>query len=100
MVSVTSVSRYQKRSSMYTRGLIPLKSTKLGEAVPIGTCPHDNGTNREIVLLVFFFIFIYFHNVCMRGVKGSGETANVRRLKPSLPVVICDKDKKLLIWVT
>ena len=33
---VTSVSRYQSRSSMYIRGLIPRNSTILAEAVPIG----------------------------------------------------------------
>ena len=35
MVSVTSASRYQSRSSMYIRGLIPRNSTELAEAVPI-----------------------------------------------------------------
>ena len=33
---VTSASRYQSRSSMYIRGLIPRKSMELAEAVPIG----------------------------------------------------------------
>ena len=32
---VTSASRYQSRSSMYIRGLIPRNSTELAEAVPI-----------------------------------------------------------------
>ena len=32
---VTSASRYQSRSSMYTRGLIPRNSTTLAKAVPI-----------------------------------------------------------------
>ena len=32
---VTPASRYQSRSSMYIRGLIPLSSTELAEAVPI-----------------------------------------------------------------
>ena len=32
---VTSASRYQSRSLMYIRGLIPRNSTKLAEAVPI-----------------------------------------------------------------
>ena len=35
MISVTSTSRYQSRSSMYIRGLIPRNSTELAEAVPI-----------------------------------------------------------------
>ena len=34
MVSVTSASRYQSKSSMYIRGLIPGNSTELAEAVP------------------------------------------------------------------
>ena len=34
---LTSVSRYQSRSSMYIRGLIPRTSTELVEAVPIVT---------------------------------------------------------------
>ena len=49
MVSVTSASRYitsapryppryQSRSSMYTRGLIPRNFAELAEAVPIGIC--------------------------------------------------------------
>ena len=33
---VTSASRYQSRSSMYIRGLIPLNSTELTEIFPIG----------------------------------------------------------------
>ena len=32
---VTSASRYQSRSSMYVRGLIPRNSTELAKAVPI-----------------------------------------------------------------
>ena len=32
----TSVSRFQSRSSMYIRGLIPRISTELAKAVPIG----------------------------------------------------------------
>ena len=35
MVSETSASRYQSRSSMYIRGLIPRSSTEYAEAVPI-----------------------------------------------------------------
>ena len=35
MVSVTSASRYQSRSSMYIRGLIPRNSAAFAEAVPI-----------------------------------------------------------------
>ena len=36
MIAVTSASRYQSRSSMDNRGLIPRNSMGLAEAVPIG----------------------------------------------------------------
>ena len=36
---VTSASQYQSRSLMYIRGLIPINSTELAEAVPIGLGP-------------------------------------------------------------
>ena len=34
---VTSASRYQSRTSMYIRGLIPRNFTELSEAVPINS---------------------------------------------------------------
>ena len=43
MNSVTSASRYESRSSMYIRGLIPRTSTELADAVPIG----KNGCFKE-----------------------------------------------------
>ena len=40
MVSVTPASRYQSRSSMYIRGLIPRNFAELAEAVPIEQEPY------------------------------------------------------------
>ena len=41
MVSVTSASHYQSRSSMmYIRGLIPGNSTELADAIPIALATH------------------------------------------------------------
>ena len=39
---VMSISRYQFRSSMYNRGLIPRNSKELAEAVPIGLFRDSN----------------------------------------------------------
>ena len=39
---VMPMSRYESRSSMYIRGLIPRNSTELAEAVPIGIFGDSN----------------------------------------------------------
>ena len=65
MVSVTSASRYhpryQNRSSMYIRGLIPRNFAELAEAVPIGS----------IWFEVFSFTLIYFHLVKLTNAVGT-----------------------------
>ena len=53
---VTSSSRYQSRSSMYIRGLIPRISTELAEAVPIDFQPVQN-------LWLPAFVLVILHSV-------------------------------------
>ena len=48
---ITSASRYQSRSSMYIRGLIPLNSMELAKAVPIDVTVRHSIKNMGPVFL-------------------------------------------------
>ena len=51
---VTSVLRYQSRSSMFIRGLIPMNSTELAEAVPFSLIQVDCEKKSHL----------YSHSIC------------------------------------
>ena len=64
---VTSAPRYQRRSSMYIRGLIPRNSTELVEPVPIATVPcldfHISLTDCFSLIELIQFCVLFFSSV-------------------------------------
>ena len=67
----TSASRYQSRSSMYIRGLIPRNSTELAEAIPIDSTivyfaigmmqfpAKEKKWTNHLNVCIFFVLFIF-----------------------------------------